>query len=68
MISKLMEQFFKMDSLSAMIVVGASINVRFRNIRRFASAYSRKNVLFLNKADWLARRATGTVLKLESQK
>jgi hypothetical protein len=56
-----------MDSLSAMIVVGASINVRFRNTRRFASAYSRRNVLFLNKAEWLATRARGAVLKLESQ-
>jgi len=55
-----------MDSLSAVIVVGASINVRFRNTRRFASAYSRINVLFLSKVEWLAKRARGTVLKLES--
>ena len=65
-INKITEQCFQMDSLSAVIVVGASINVRFRNTRIFASAYSRRNVLFLSKVDWLAKRARGTVLKLES--
>jgi len=67
MINKITEQCFQMDSLSAMIVVGALINVHFRNTRRFASVYSRRNVLFLSKVEWLARRARGTVLKLESQ-